>query len=89
VDFCVHFVNLRCGNGLVILLGNLRSAVCVFVRLCFDSTIHYFVHCFLLFHIDIVNTITVVILFCVVYCLVNCSPQVPNIRSSVAQRTEG
>jgi len=89
VDFCVYFVNLRCADGYVIVLGNLHSAVCGFVRLCFDSTIPYFAHCFLLFHVEIVNTITLVILVCVVFWLANCSPQDPIIWSSAAQRTEG
>ena len=78
VDFCVYFVNVRCADEYVIVLGNLRSAVCVFVRLCFDSTIHYFTHCFLLFHVGIVNTIILVILFCLVFWLANCSPQDPH-----------
>ena len=58
-------------------IGQLMSAVCVSVRLCFDSTIQYFTHCFLLFHVGIVNTVISVILFCPVFCLANCSPQDP------------
>ena len=58
VVFCVYFLNLRSADGYVTLLGNLLSAVCVFLRLCFDSTIHYFTHCFLLFHVGIVNKMT-------------------------------
>jgi len=85
VDFCVYFVN--CADEYVIVLRNLRSAVYVFVRLCFDSTIHYFTHCFLLFHVGIVNIFT--LLFCLVFWLANRSPQDPIIRSSAAQRTEG
>jgi len=54
----VYFVYLRWANGCVIVLGNLHPALRGFVRLCFNSTIHYFVHCFLLFHVGIVNTIT-------------------------------
>jgi len=57
VDFCVYFVNLRYTDEYVIVLGDLLSVVCMFARLCFDSTIHYFTHCCLLFHVGIVNTI--------------------------------
>ena len=46
MDFCVYFVYLRCADRCVIVLGNLRSALCGFVRMCFDSTIHYFANCF-------------------------------------------
>jgi len=88
VVFCVYFVNLRCADEYVIVLGNLRSAVCV-CEIIFDSTIHYFAHCFLLFHVEIINTITLVILFCLVFCLANCSSQDSIIRSSAAQRIEG
>jgi len=79
-------VYLRCANGCVIVLGNLHPALRGFVRLCFNSTSHYFVHCFLLFHVEIVNTITLVTLFCVVFWLANCSPRDPIIWSSTAQR---
>jgi len=89
VDICVYFVNLSCADEYVIVLDNLRSAVFVFVRICFDSTIHYFAHCFPLFHVEIGNTITLVILFCAVFWFANCSPQDRIIRSSAAQRTEG
>jgi len=65
--------------------GQFTSAVCVSVRLCFYSTIHYFAHCFLLFHVGIVNIIILVILFCLVFWLANCSPQDPIIQSSPAQ----
>jgi len=72
VDFCAYFVYLSCADGHFIVLCNLRSAVCVFVRLCFDSSIHYFAHFFLLFPFENVNTITVVILFCFIIWLDNC-----------------
>ena len=49
---------LRCADGCAIVLGNLRPALGGLVRLCFNSTIYYVVHGFLLFYVKIVNTIT-------------------------------
>jgi len=86
VNCCVYFEYLRCADECAIVLSNLHLALRGFVRLCFDSTVHYYVHCFLLFRVKIVNTITLVILFCVVIWLANCSPQDPIVWRSAAQR---
>jgi len=51
-------VYLRCADGCAIVLGNLHPALRGFVRLCFNSTIYYVVHCFLLCNVEIINTIT-------------------------------
>jgi len=89
--FCVYFVNLRCADEYVIVLDNLcRLCVCVCVyEIMFWFNYSLLYSCFLLFHVGIVNKIILVILFCLVFWLANCSPQGPIVRRLVTHRTKG
>ena len=86
----VHIVNLRYADGYIFVLRNLRSAACVFERVCFHSTI--FIALVIALYSSVLNfLIQLALLFYFVLYPVwfTSPPQDPIIRSSAAQGTEG
>jgi len=88
--FLVHIVNLPLSRWVKFVLRNLRSAACVFERLCiYSTTFIAFVIAVRSSMLDFLIPLPFLLYFVLYPVWITYPPQDPIIRSSAAQRTEG